>query len=192
MGTTTICRRRPTCGHRWEVTLINDADRSRRHGTPCLSPLLDICLSEFQVYHFGCRFCFIRAHLLLTSHSLFYLSFWAPEATARPAPCCFIRPITSKLTSSTSPLLEINASLITASFRNYTQHARRRYWWMPTAPTLTTRPRASYGPFFASGGPFNILRHQGLYWVPIRLTPRRTVGALLLSERVSFPIYLFA
>jgi hypothetical protein len=33
------------------------------------------------------------------SHSLFYPSFWAPEATACPAPCCFIRPLTSKLTS---------------------------------------------------------------------------------------------
>ena len=30
--------------------------------------VLDICLSEFQVYHFGCTFCFIRAHLLLTEY----------------------------------------------------------------------------------------------------------------------------
>jgi hypothetical protein len=32
-------------GTRWEVTLINDADRSRRYGTPCIvpsSPLLEI------------------------------------------------------------------------------------------------------------------------------------------------------
>src|SRR6267142_6762281 len=39
-GQPRICRRRPTwaLGTRWEITLINDADRSRRHGTPCISP----------------------------------------------------------------------------------------------------------------------------------------------------------
>ena len=31
--------------------------------------MLDICLSEFQVYHFGCMFCFIWAHLLLTEYN---------------------------------------------------------------------------------------------------------------------------
>ena len=51
------------------ATIISNPSIERAfHAFSFQARVLDICLSEFQVYHFGCTFCFIRAHLLLTEY----------------------------------------------------------------------------------------------------------------------------